>query len=87
MNRTLNFLEKREIITRQRSEEDKRQVYIIFNIENAGIYKAQHERILQCLDSIIAQIGEEKTRELIDTLTTVANIADDIFNENKGENL
>lgn len=81
MNRTLNFLEEKEIITRQRSKDDKRQVYIIFNAENAEPYMKQHEKILPILDEIIARLGEEKTKDLIQTLTYIADIADDIINE------
>ena len=84
MNRTLNLLESKGIITRQRSETDKRQVHILFNLDEAVSYKKQHERILLILDAIIAQLGVEKTEDVIDTLNNVANIADNIIND-KGE--
>lgn len=81
MNRTLNLLESRGIITRKRSETDKRQVYIMFDMETAGPYKTQHERILQLLDEVISRLGEDKTQEVIKTLTAVVDIANDIINE------
>lgn len=85
MNRTLNLLENKGIISRQRSEVDKRQVHIIFDIKTAGAYRSQHQRILQLLDEIIAQLGPEKTQDVIKTLNDVANIANYIINEKQGE--
>lgn len=81
MNRTLNLLEAKNIITRKRSDTDKRQVYIIFKLEDAHIYKEQHKKILALLDEIISQLGTEKTADIISALTDVANIADSIINE------
>ena len=81
MNRTLNFLEEREIITRKRSDNDKRQVYIHFNPEKSEIYTTQHNKILKQIDTIISQMGETKTNEFIETLNYVANLADTVFTD------
>lgn len=81
MNRTLNLLESKGIISRHRSETDKRQVFIMFDMETAGPYQTQHERILQLLDEIVSRLGEDKTNEVIETLNDVADIANDIINE------
>lgn len=79
MNRTLNQLEMKGLITRVRSTEDKRQVFVTFNAERSDLYEAQHTRILGLLDGIIEQLGEEKAVETVDTLTRVADIADSIL--------
>lgn len=79
MNRTLNQLESKGLITRQRSMEDKRQVFVLFNADSSDVYEAQHSRILKLLDAIIAQLGEEKAVETVKTLTCVADIADGIL--------
>ena len=60
MNRTLNLLEGRGLITRQRSTEDKRQVFVFFNADKSEAYEIQHSRILKLLDEIIKELGEEK---------------------------
>jgi len=47
MNRTLNILEEKKLILRERSAADKRQVLILFNMENAQAYEKQHQDILK----------------------------------------
>lgn len=79
MNRTLNLLEVKGLITRQRSTEDKRQVFVMFNSDKADAYQAQHARILKLLDGIIGELGEEKAEEVVDTLIQIADIADGIL--------
>jgi len=81
MNRTLNLLEAKNIISRQRSESDKRQVYIVFNVEDAHIYTEQHKKILTLIDEIILQFGDEKTNSVIKALNDVSDIADALINE------
>ena len=83
MNRTLNLLEKKNIIVKERSQEDKRQIWISFNLENAQLYKTQHERILKLVDTIIAQVGEEQTSEAIKLITALADAADNVINDLK----
>ena len=39
MNRTINYLEKKGLVERRRSEKDKRQVFVIFNEKNIDIYE------------------------------------------------
>ncbi len=70
MNRTLNQLEARGIIQRERSTEDKRQIFVTMNPERAGLYYQLHTRILGIVDNIITQVGTEK-----------AEIATSVFNE------
>ena len=80
MNRTLNQLEKKSMITRERSTVDKRQVWLSFNMEQAEAYKKQHDKILQLVDGIVNQLGEDKAMEAIKTLNTVADAANQIIN-------
>ena len=75
MNRTLNQLEKKNMITRVRSEKDKRQIFISMNLKQCDAYEKQHVRILQILDAVISQLGEEKSLQAIHTLNQIADIA------------
>ncbi len=75
MNRTLNQLEKKNMITRVRSEKDKRQIFISMNLEQCHAYEKQHIRILQILDAVINQLGEEKALQTIKTLNQISDIA------------
>lgn len=81
MNRTLNQLESKGLITRRRSTEDKRQVFVLFNADSSEVYETQHSRILKLLDAIIDQLGVEKAVETVETLTRVADIADGILKQ------
>ena len=79
MNRTLNELEKKGIIIRERSQTDKRQVYVKMDLEHADPYHRQHERIIKIVDEIIARVGMEKAAQIVDLLTEVTSIADELL--------
>ena len=79
MNRTLNLLEEKGIITRTRSEQDKRQVYVVMNWEGADKYRVQHERILKLVDGIIERLGEEQAGQTAQLMSRIADIADDLL--------
>lgn len=72
MNRILNRLEEKNLIKRIRSQEDKRQVLITFNLEYADAFKRQHEKLITLLDAIIDDMGIEKAKEAIGIFTTVS---------------
>ena len=79
MNRTLKHLEARGMITRSRSEQDKRRIYIYLNMEQIKQYELQHEKILDLINAIIGELGEENTLTAIDTLNTIAQVANKLF--------
>ncbi len=79
INRTLNMLENKGIITRTRSQIDKRCVFVTLNEGNDDLYMIQHNRILALLDGIMAELGEEKTKQTIETLDAVAEIAEKLI--------
>lgn len=72
MNRILNRLEEKNLIKRIRSQKDKRQVLITFNLEYADAFKKQHEKLIALLDAIIDDIGIEKAKDTIEIFTTVS---------------
>ena len=86
MNRTLNQLEAKDMIQRERSAKDKRVVYIKLNSEAIKDYEKQHEAIIVILDKIIAELGIEKTKETIAILEKVGDIADGLFQKGENEN-
>ena len=77
MNRTLNHLEEIGIISRERSSQDKRRVFISLNKSQTSKYELQHEKILALLESIIDKLGNERVFQTIEVLNTISNIADD----------
>lgn len=83
MNRTLNSLEQQGIISRERSAQDKRQVFVTFHYDRAAAYQKQHTKILQMADAIIEKLGIEKTQEMIGLLETISDTANELLK--KGE--
>ena len=77
MNRTLNQLEEKKLITRIRSASDKRQVFVEFNLDTADIYLEQHQKILALVDNIIEHFGPEKIDVTLQVLTSICDVADD----------
>lgn len=79
MNRTLNQMEEKELIVRERSKEDKRQVFVKLNLKNVEIYEAQHEKMLQIVRKIAEQIGEEKAGQALEIFVEVAKAAEEVL--------
>ena len=79
MNRILNALEEKGLIFRKRSEKDKRQVFVSFNMENAEVYERQHKNILRVVDDIIEKVGKEKADEIIQLFTLISNKAKEVI--------
>lgn len=79
MNRTLNSLEKREIITRKRSDTDKRQIYVKFNLDKADVYIKQHAKILRLVDTFIERFGEGKANEIVEMFNAISDMADEVM--------
>ncbi|MGN1267251.1 MAG: MarR family winged helix-turn-helix transcriptional regulator [Dorea sp.] len=75
MNRTLNILEEKELILRERSTSDKRRVLIRLNPAHLKTYEIQHQKILNLIDAIISEIGDEKSVQAMDLFHTIADIA------------
>ena len=79
MNATLNRLEKKNMIQKVRSEEDKRQLSIVLNKENLDLYRNEHQRILDLLGQVIERVGADKIETLIPILEEVTESANEVF--------
>ena len=79
MNRTLNQLEEKGFICRERSASDKRLVQITFNMEHAQKYEKQHKEILSIIDNILNELGPEDAAQAIYMLNRISDVADKIF--------
>ena len=79
MNRTLSNMEQKQMISRERSETDKRQILVRLNMSQMEIYQRQHERILALIDRLLEQIGPEKAEDIVDLFTQIANTAEEII--------
>lgn len=85
MNRTLNRLEERGMITRERSTQDKRHVFVTPVLENCSGYIAQHKKILHAMDAMIERMGVEKAQQAIEIFTIAANNADSLLAATEGK--
>jgi DNA-binding MarR family transcriptional regulator len=78
MNRTLNQLEEKQLISRTRSTIDKRQVFITMNMQQCHIYEAQHKQILSILDAVIDRLGKERSQDAIKLLNDISEVAEQL---------
>lgn len=63
MNGILNSLEKKQMILRERSAQDRRQVGLKVNPEHVDEFIQCHERSLQLVDQLVERISEEEGRK------------------------
>ena len=80
MNRILTQLEAKNLITRERSSEDKRKIFVHLTSEQSNAYLRQHAQILELLDTIIDKLGEEQTKGVIRALNGISDIANEVIN-------
>lgn len=78
MNRTLNQLEEKKLISRERSTRDKRQVFVTMNMQQCHIYESQHKQILSILDAVIGKLGKERSQDAIKILNDISEIAEQL---------
>jgi len=79
MNRTLTGMEEKGIIIRERSEKDKRRIYVRMAENQIEVYEQMHRKILALVDAIIEEAGEEQTDRIIQVFHYVAEIAEGVL--------
>ena len=79
MNRVLNSMEEKGLICRERSTEDKRQVYVKLNWEQSEAYQKEHSKNLQLVNAIIDKLGKEKAKSIIEDLEAISAIAEEVI--------
>lgn len=79
MNRTLTGMEEKGTIIRERSEKDKRRIYVRMAESQIEAYEQMHRKILALVDAIIEKAGEEQTNRIIQTFHYVADIAEGVL--------
>lgn len=75
MNRTLTNMEKKDLITRVRSEKDNRKIFVTLNDEMVRVYKKQHRKILKIVGQLFDKIGYEKQDEVIELFDLITKTA------------
>lgn len=75
MNRTLNNMEHKGLIVRNRNNFDRRQIFIQLNEDMVKAYHQQHEKVLKLVDSIFDKMGSDKMDEVIELFDLVSKTA------------
>ena len=78
MNAILVSLERKGVIARQRSQQDRRQVELRLLPEGLDSYRAAHGRVLSMVDRLIDEMGEDSVRTLLPLLRQAADIFDNM---------
>lgn len=74
VNKILDSLESRKLINRQRSDKDKRYVFISLTPYGRRQYLHEHKNIIDLIEQLISSLGESNTRKLISNLDSTAVI-------------
>lgn len=70
---------KKQLITRIRSEDDNRKIYVTLNDSMIKIYKKQHEKILKIVDELFEKIGYERQPEVIELFDLITQTAKEML--------
>ena len=85
MSRTINGLVKKKILVKERSDTDKRNVYVKLNEKAIPLYEKSREGVLEIVEDIRKKLeerlGKEKSAELVDTLNTIADVASEVVKD------
>lgn len=76
VNHILTDMEKRGLISRKRSLDDKRIVYITLRDEALPLYLREHEHVLKIMDLIYDTMGAEKVQTLAELVSQATTIVD-----------
>lgn len=76
MNRTLQCMEEKNLITKTRSSSDKRRIFITLNTDNR-LYQDQHQKILTIADALIEKLGTDKAVEIANLFIMIAGMVNE----------
>ena len=77
VNHILTGMEEKGLISRKRSLEDKRIVYITLREEALPLYLREHEQVLRIMDVIYNTMGAEKVKNLTELVSQATTIVDE----------
>jgi DNA-binding MarR family transcriptional regulator len=83
MNRILCQMEDKGLIQRIRSNEDKRNIYIMPTDKGREAYLKEHQEILGIVRQVIDKLGYKKAEQTIEVLNEVADAFKDAAVERK----
>ena len=81
----LNNLERKGAITRARDEADRRRVVVRLTAQGREEVQTSYDAAVVCLAEVYRRMGEEDTRELLRLSDRAGEIAQQIYEERKGD--
>jgi DNA-binding MarR family transcriptional regulator len=78
MNRTLQAMEDRGIILRERNDADHRQVLISLNDES-HVFDREHSKVLRVVASVMDRMGWEHADEIVTVLNAISDAAEEVL--------
>lgn len=79
MNQLLGGLERIGYILRERSEADRRKVFVRLTEKGRAAYDREHEGILSIVNSLTVRMGPEPTMALAAQISSVSGVLRDIL--------
>ena len=81
MNHVLNRMESQGLISRERSSDDKRVVYVSLQEEAVPRYLREHEHVLKIVGAVCGALGEEDSKTLATLMQKAAAVVSKIKEE------
>lgn len=85
MNQLIGTLEKKGYILRERSQTDRRQIYIRLTDQGRTAYNGEHTGILAFTDKLVERLGESKTIETAQLVTDISQSIREILDDRSGK--
>ncbi len=84
MNKILSDMERKNLIERVRSSEDKRKFYIHLKEDQIQTYLREHRRVMELVCYVARELGEEKMRTLTALVDEATGAVDRFQKEEAG---
>ncbi len=81
----LNALEKKELIIRTMSHEDRRKIIVTLDPKGREDITAHRREVLESTEEMLRRLGKEDTSELIRILSRMTEIGNEICLEQEGD--
>ena len=75
MNGVLTSLEEKRVIRRTRSTQDRRRIEVLLDDGPEGLYRRQHEMLVELVGRISERLGPDATAETVEVLNALAGAA------------
>ncbi|EHF01348.1 MULTISPECIES: MarR family winged helix-turn-helix transcriptional regulator [unclassified Olsenella] len=79
VNRNLNQLEEKGIITREHSKVDRRRVFVHLNKDNVHAFEKEYKVGLDLVDEVVKFLGVERANDIARAMEDVAKLAEEQF--------